>query len=102
MRAAYFQLIADHLYKLGPNEILRHCLFEHEQPIILSEAHTGIAGGKYAGKEMVRKILQAGLQWHIMHADARDYCRSCDVCQCTGNHPEEMRCYFPTNYTTSI
>ena len=22
-----------------------------------------------------------------MHADARDYCRSCDVCQRTGNPP---------------
>ena len=35
-RDAYFQLISSHLYKLDPDEILRHCVFEHEYPIILS------------------------------------------------------------------
>ena len=33
---------------------------------------------------MVRKILQAGLWWPTMHADARDYCHIYDVCQRTG------------------
>ena len=33
-RVADFQLIAGHLYKLGPDEILRHYVFKHERPII--------------------------------------------------------------------
>jgi hypothetical protein len=50
VRAAYYQLITGHLYKLGADNILRRCLMEHERPIILTEAHEGIAGGNYTGK----------------------------------------------------
>jgi hypothetical protein len=45
-----FQLIDGQLYKMGPNEILRRCVMESEIPLILAEAHEGIAGGHYAGK----------------------------------------------------
>jgi len=38
-----FQLIGGQLYKLGPNEILRRYVLEHEQSMILSEAHEGVA-----------------------------------------------------------
>jgi hypothetical protein len=30
---------------------------EHERPTILAEAHDGIAGGHYAGKAIVQKVL---------------------------------------------
>jgi hypothetical protein len=30
---------------------------EHERPIILVEAHEGIAGGHYAGKDTMQKVL---------------------------------------------
>ena len=36
-------LIAGHLYKMGPDEILRRCVMEAEQPLILIESHEGIA-----------------------------------------------------------
>ena len=48
--------------------------------MILSEAHVGVTGGHYVGKETMRKILQAMLWWPTLHADTKDYCRSCDVC----------------------
>ena len=70
---------------MGPNEILWHCVLEHESLLILNEAHAGIAGGHYAGKNMVQNILKANLWWPTMHSDTQDYCRSCDVCQRTGN-----------------
>jgi hypothetical protein len=41
--AADFSLIVGHLYKMGPNEILRRCVMEEECPMILEEAHEGIA-----------------------------------------------------------
>jgi hypothetical protein len=50
VRAAYFQLIAGHLYKMGAYIILRRCVLKHERPKILIEAHEGIVGGHYAGK----------------------------------------------------
>jgi hypothetical protein len=53
VRAAYYQLIAGHLYKMGAYNILRRCVLEHESPRILAEAHEGIDGGNYAGKDIV-------------------------------------------------
>ena len=61
IRAAYYTLIAGHLYKLGADEILCHCVFEHEESWVMSKAHAGVAGGHYAGKVTVHKILEEGL-----------------------------------------
>ena len=79
-----FTLIAGQLYKMGPDEILRRCVLEHERPLILAEAHSGVAGGHYAGKATAQNILTTSLWWPTVHKDAREYCHSCDVCQRTG------------------
>ena len=50
VHAADFSLIVVQLYKMGPDEILRRCVMEAERPLILVEAHEGIARGHYAGK----------------------------------------------------
>jgi hypothetical protein len=50
VRAANYQLIVGHLYKMGENIILRRCVLEHERPRILAKSHEGIEGGYYAGK----------------------------------------------------
>jgi hypothetical protein len=52
--------------------------------MILSEAHEGVAGGHYAGKETTQKILRVGLWWPTLHKDAKEFCQSCDVCQRLG------------------
>jgi hypothetical protein len=51
VRVVYFSLIVGHLYKMGPDEILRRCVMEAERPLVLEEAHAHIVGGHYAGKE---------------------------------------------------
>jgi hypothetical protein len=84
VHAAEFSLIAGQLYKMGPNEILRRCIMEAERPMILTEAHEGIAGRHYAGKETTQKVLRAGLWWPTLHIDAKDYYKACDVCQRVG------------------
>ena len=71
VRAADYQLIAGHLYKLGVDNILRRCVMEHERPIILAEAHEGIAGENYAGKDIVKKVLHTGLWWPTVHKDSK-------------------------------
>ena len=80
VRAANFTLIEGQLYKMGPDEILRRCVLENENPLILAEAHSGAAGGHYEGKTMAQKILTAGLWWPRIHKDVREYCHSCDIC----------------------
>jgi transposase InsO family protein len=69
---------------MGPDEILRRCVMEVERPLILSEAHEGIAGGHYAGKETMHKVLRAGLWWPTLHKDAKEYYKAYDVCQRVG------------------
>jgi hypothetical protein len=76
-----YQLIAGKLYKLGKDGILIRCVLEHEIPMILLEVHEGIAGGNYAGKAIVQKILCVGLWWPTLHMDAKKYLHPCDVCQ---------------------
>jgi hypothetical protein len=39
VRAANFSIIFGHLYKMGPDEILRRFVMEEERPLILVEAH---------------------------------------------------------------
>jgi hypothetical protein len=89
---ADYQLIAGHLYKMGADNILRICVLEHERPRILAEAHEGITGGHYAGKDIVQKVLRAGLWWSTVHRDSKDYFQRCDVCQRVGkpNRWDEM------------
>ena len=82
--AADFQLIVGQLYKMGPDEILRRCVLEHERPTILNEVHDGVTKGHNAIKSIVHKIIQVGLWWPNLHGNARDYYSSCDICQRTG------------------
>ena len=79
VKAADFTLIVGQLYKLGPDEILRRYVLEHERQQILAEAHAGIVGGHYAGKPTAQKILTAGLWSPTLHKDAKEFCKRCDV-----------------------
>jgi hypothetical protein len=69
---------------MGPDEILRRCVMEAERPLILREAHEGITGGHYAGKEMTQNVLRVVMWWPTLHKDAKEYYKSCDVCQRVG------------------
>ena len=60
VKAIDYMLIVGELYKLGPYEILRKCIFDHERQWVMAEAHMGVSGGHYTRKEMVRNILQYG------------------------------------------
>jgi hypothetical protein len=51
VRTTDYQLVVGHLYKMGTDSILRRYALGHEGPRILAEAHEGITGGNYAGKD---------------------------------------------------
>lgn len=84
VKAVDYQVIAGQLYKLGPIEILRRCVVDHEKTVVLEEAHGGVVGGPYAGKATAHKILRARLWWPTVHKDAKEHCQACDVCQRLG------------------
>jgi hypothetical protein len=83
--AVDFQLIVGWLYNMGLDEILRICVMESERPLILEEAHEGIAEGHYVGKSTTQNVLRDGLWWPTLHKDDKEYYRACDVCQRIGN-----------------
>lgn len=62
-----FYFIAEHLYKMGNDEILRRYVLEFERSNILADAHGGVTGGHYAGRATAQKILRAGLWWPTLH-----------------------------------
>ena len=84
MRVADFTLIAGQLYKLGLDEILHINVLEHERRRILEEAHARVAGGHYARKPTAQNVLTTRLWWPIVHKDAKEFCRTCDVYQRIG------------------
>ena len=50
VRAVDFTFIVGHLYKLGVDGIMCHCVFYYERPWVMSEAHAGVV---FAGRIMV-------------------------------------------------
>lgn len=65
---------------------MKYCagMFPSMKDIILTEAHSGAAGGHYAGNATAQKFLRVGLWWPTLHKDAKEYCRACDVYKRTG------------------
>jgi hypothetical protein len=84
VREADYQLIVGKLYKLGLDNILRICVLAHEIQDILWECHSGFVGRHVGGKATTQKVLQARLWWAMFFKDAKNYTRSCDVCQRVG------------------
>jgi hypothetical protein len=73
VRAEDYQLIVEHLYKMGSDNILRRCVLEHERPTILAESHEGIVGGHYVGKYTTHKVLRVVLWWPTIHRYSKEY-----------------------------
>jgi hypothetical protein len=73
VRTIDYQLIANHIYNLDADNILRRCVLEHERPMLLSKSQEGIAGGKYAGKYTAQKVWRTSLWWPIVHKYEKEY-----------------------------
>ena len=84
VRAAYFSVIAGHLYKMGNDEMFHRYVPEFERSRILVDSHGGTAGGHYVGRATAQKILRTVLWWPTLHQNSKAYCKECDVCQWIG------------------
>jgi hypothetical protein len=76
-----YSMIGNQLYFQGRDGVLRRTIGKHDTSHLLYEFHDGFYGGHFAGRIIVKKILQASYYWPTLFKDAHDYCRSCDVCQ---------------------
>ncbi|KAL4383845.1 hypothetical protein GQ457_15G017290 [Hibiscus cannabinus] len=74
-----------YLFKQCADQIIRRCIPEEEQQLILEQCHPAPYGGHFGGNRTAVKVLQSGLYWPILHKDAQLFCQQCDRCQRTGN-----------------
>ena len=81
LKSRPFLIIAESLYQRGIDQIIRRCVSEEEQEVVLREAHNGDAGGHFSGEITRRKIMQAGLWWPFVLRDAHKYSKECLQCQ---------------------
>ncbi|KAL4291034.1 hypothetical protein GQ457_14G013820 [Hibiscus cannabinus] len=74
-----------YLFKQCADQIIRRCIPEKEQHMILEQCHSAPYGGHFGGNRTSAKVLQSGFYWPTLHKDAQLFCQQCDRCQRTGN-----------------
>ncbi|KAL4385101.1 hypothetical protein GQ457_15G018550 [Hibiscus cannabinus] len=74
-----------YLFKQCADQIIRRCIPEEEQQMILEQCHSAPYGGHFGGNRTTAKVLQSGFYWPTLHRDAQLFCQQCDRCQRTGN-----------------
>ncbi|KAL4361384.1 hypothetical protein GQ457_04G020110 [Hibiscus cannabinus] len=74
-----------YMFKQCADQIIRRCIPEEEQQLILEQFHSAPYGGHFGGNRTTSKVLQSGLYWPTLHRDAQLFCQQCDRCQRTGN-----------------
>ncbi|KAL4387055.1 hypothetical protein GQ457_09G019640 [Hibiscus cannabinus] len=74
-----------YLFKQCADQIIRRCIPEEEQQMILEQCHSASYGGHFGGNRTAAKVLQSGFYWPTLHRDAQLFCQQCDRCQRTGN-----------------
>ncbi|KAL4303760.1 hypothetical protein GQ457_10G008370 [Hibiscus cannabinus] len=74
-----------YLFKQCADQIIRRCIPEEEQQLILEQCHSAPYGGHFGENRTAAKVLQSGLYWPTLHRDAQLFCQQCDRCQRTGN-----------------
>jgi hypothetical protein len=60
-----YTLYDGHLYKLGPNGVLRQCLTPIEASKVLEEFHEGPIRGHYGSNMIVKKLCQHAIDGQL-------------------------------------
>ncbi|KAL4355228.1 hypothetical protein GQ457_06G012260 [Hibiscus cannabinus] len=74
-----------YLFKQCVDQIIRRCIPEEEQQLILEQCYSAPYGGHFGGNRTATKVLQSGLYWPTLHRDAQLFFQQCDRCQRTRN-----------------
>ena len=81
VRASYFVLIKEVLYKRGFSRLYLRCLGPEEADYVMREVHEGIYGNHSGVRSLVNKLIHARYYWPTMQKDAQTYVKACDKCQ---------------------
>ena len=85
VKAAWFILIKDVLYKKGFSCSYLRCLSPKEVDYVMREVYEWIYGNHSGLRSLVHKLIRAGYYWPIIQKDAQDYVKAYDKCQRFGH-----------------
>ncbi|KAI3506430.1 hypothetical protein L1887_28788 [Cichorium endivia] len=72
------------LFKVGEDQIIRHCVPDNEIPEVLEHCHASACGGHFSTKNTGYRILESGLYWPTIFKDAYKTAKECSNCQQLG------------------
>ena len=95
--STWYALIGNHLYRKSFTDPYLRCLNPEDARRLLEEIHEGVYGNHSGGQSLAHKALTVGYYWPYMMAEAMEYVKKCDKCQCFAplNHQ-------PTEHLNSI
>ncbi|KAI3499631.1 hypothetical protein L1887_35435 [Cichorium endivia] len=72
------------LFKVGPDQMIRRCVPDHEIPDLLAHCHSYACGGHFSAKKTGHRVLDSGFFWPTIFKDAHIFVKSCIKCQQVG------------------
>ncbi|XP_076932016.1 uncharacterized protein LOC143597390 [Bidens hawaiensis] len=65
------------LFKVGADEMMRHCIPEEEIRSVLRHAHSSACGGHFSGQKTGHRVLACGFYWPTIFKDAAAFVKNC-------------------------
>ncbi|KAL4564784.1 hypothetical protein LXL04_028855 [Taraxacum kok-saghyz] len=72
------------LLKIGPNQVIRRCVPDHEINDLLTHCHSYACGGHFSSKKTGHRVLDSGFFWPTIFKDAHEFVKVCLKCQQIG------------------
>ena len=97
VRAAWYFLMDEVLYKRGFSQPYLRCLAPDEATYVLQEVHERTCGNHSGARSLIHKVVRAGYYWPTVQANVQAYVKVCDQCQRFSNVPRQ-----PSKYLTPM
>ena len=72
------------LLKIGPDQVIRRCIPDHEIHNLLTHCHSYACGGHFSSKKTGHRVLDSGFFWPTIFKDAHEFVKACEKCQQMG------------------
>lgn len=73
-----------YVFRICTDGVIRRCVSEEEQNVILEACHSSPYGGHHGGARTATKELSCGFYWPTLYKDASNMVKRCDECQRAG------------------
>ncbi|XP_070015483.1 uncharacterized protein [Nicotiana sylvestris] len=77
----YYYWDESYLFKIYTDGVIRRCVPEEEQSVILGTCHSFPYSDHHDGARTAAKVLSCGFYWPTLYKDAKELVRRCDKCK---------------------